>query len=650
MKISNMAVSNVKGNLYRYIMYYLSNSFAVTAFFIFANFVFHPNINVKSSQGHIIARMGAANGMIISQVIIVIFSILFVGYSTSIFLRSRGKEFGLFSLYGMTRKQIKKYILIENTIMSILSITTGIFTGVIFSKLFFMIMEVFLDISIPFNISWKALGLTSIIFFTLFEIISIFMLFKISNKEIVEQLKYDKVPKTIPGFSKVKGKLGVAFILIGYTIAWLVQGVLVPLAMIPVTLIITTGTYFLFTQFSLAFVNKIIGNENILHKKANMVAYSQIIFKLQDTAKVLFLASILGAITFTGTGTIYSFFTESPRLTGLNTPHDMALIQKGITLDDNDVIGDIEEILKKNDLKIKDIQNVKGVVLSNVVKDEETKKQFIVISNSTYNILAKSLKRELLRIKENQVIYNYPHSDPMSQGKVTKDERKTDWDEISLNINGRIKELKLDKEIHGGIMTLPNLGYFDALVLNDNDFEEVLNNTKEEDLVVYTGINIDNWSDSYEVSMGIEEILGNRNDGSYYSKAIGYKQIRRTYGLILFIGFFIAFLFFIASGSIIYFKLFNEIKQDAVEYSILRKIGTTKKEINNIITKQIGIIFFLPFIISTLHSFFALKSLSNLLMANLFTNGLIVMIGYLIFQIIYFIIIRAIYIKRINYN
>ena len=88
MKISNMAVSNVRGNLYRYIMYYLSNSFAVTAFFIFANFVFHPNINVKSSKGHIIARMGAANGMIISQVIIVIFYILFVGYSTSIFLRS----------------------------------------------------------------------------------------------------------------------------------------------------------------------------------------------------------------------------------------------------------------------------------------------------------------------------------------------------------------------------------------------------------------------------------------------------------------------------------------------------------------------------------------------------------------------------------
>ncbi len=108
-------------------------------FFIFANFVFHPAIDIKSAGGHEIAKMGAANGMIISQVIIVIFSILFVGYSTSIFLKSRGKEFGLLSLYGMTRKQIKKNnVLIENTIISILSLGMGILTGVVFSKLFFM--------------------------------------------------------------------------------------------------------------------------------------------------------------------------------------------------------------------------------------------------------------------------------------------------------------------------------------------------------------------------------------------------------------------------------------------------------------------------------------------------------------------------------
>lgn len=124
--------------------------------------------------------------------------------------------------------------------------------------------------------------------------------------------------------------------------------------------------------------------------------------------------------------------------------------------------------------------------------------------------------------------------------------------------------------------------------------------------------------------------------------------MRNFYGFTLFLGFFIAFLFFLATGSIIYFKLFNEIKQDGIEYGILKKIGITKKEMNSMITKQIAVVFFLPFIVSTLHSLFALKSLANLLNASLIKNGLLVMVGYFVFQGIYFLIIRKIFINKIE--
>lgn len=651
MKLSNIAMKNVKGNLYRYIMYCLSNAFAVTAFFIFANFVFHPAVDVRTADGHPVVRMGAANGMIISQVIIVIFSILFVGYSTSIFLKSRGKEFGLLSLYGMTRRQIKKYVLIENTIISLLSIGTGILTGIVFSKLFFMIMESFLGLELPLNISLKALGLTIIIFFILFEVISIIMIFQIRNKEIVEQLKSSKIPKTIPKFSKPKAALGIVFLFIGYTTAWLVQGIGVPLAMIPVTLIVIIGTYFLFTQFSIAVANRILRNESILYKKTNLVAYSQMIFKLQDTAKVLFLASILGAITFTATGTIFSFYTESNRFTGLNTIHDMAIIQRGETLDD-EIIDDIEEILKKEDTKINIVHKIKGAVLSNVTTEGTGKEQFVVISNTDYNKVVEFIGGKPIQIKENEIVYNFPHNTEktMLSDKISEEDRRTNWDKIVLSINGEAMEFKLDKEVHGSIMALPNLGYYDALILNDRDFEYAIKNTKKKDLLLFHGFKLENWRGSYKASIKIDKILGDRYERSFYSKVIPYKEVKRLYGLILFIGFFIAFLFFIASGSIIYFKLFNEIKQDGIEYGILNKIGTTEKEINRIITKQIGIIFFLPFIVSTFHSFFALKSLSNLLEGSLFKNGLIVMLGYLVFQIIYFIAIRRIYINRLKYH
>lgn len=651
MRISNMALSNVKGNLYRYIMYYLSNSFAVTAFFIFANFVFHPSLNLKNIGGHAVTQIGLVNSIIACQVIIVVFSVLFVGYSTSIFLKSRGKEFGLLSLYGMTRKQIKKYVLIENTIISFLSIGTGILSGVIFSKLFLMAMEAFMEINLPFNISLKALGLTAIIFFALFEIVSILMLFKIKNKEIIQQLKSSKIPKEMPKFSKKKSILGVGLLILGYGIAWFVEGGLVLVAMMPVIFIVVTGTYFIFTQFSIAVANKVLKNENILYKKTNIISYSQMIFKLQDTAKVLYLAAILGAITFTATETIYSFFTEITSITGIDTPEDIGIIQKGETLNDDKSIGKIEEILKNYDLKIKEFQIVKNIKVKNESSrdNSDVREEILVMSNTDYNKLAASQGKDKIILKENEVVYNFPYEVFGYNGKPEENKRYP-LETAKLSLNEDVNEYKVTKEVHASVMSLNRLGYFDAFILNDKDYNHILETAKEDDLVIYNGIKLDKWKSSFDASVEIGEVLGSEYSGSYYSRSIPYKDTRKSFGLTLFIGFFIAFLFFIASGSIIYFKLFNEIKQDKVEYDILRKIGATEKEINKIITKQIGIIFFLPFVVSTTHSLFALKSLSNLLQRNLFANGLVVALGYLVFQMIYFIIIRAMYIRKIRYN
>ena len=641
MKISNLAISNVKGNLYRYIMYLLSNAFSVTVFFIFANFVLHPNIYAADLNSASL-KQGATLGMIACQVIIVVFTILFAGYSTSIFLKSRGKEFGLLSLYGMTRKQIRKYVLIESTFISVLSIAVGIATGIIFSKLFFMIMEVFLNISIPFNISFLALGITGLLFFILFQVINLLNIMFIRNKEIVDQIKTSKIPKVIPSFSKAKSILGILLIVIGYAVAWFVPPMLVPAAMLPVIFIVVTGTYFIFTQFSIAVANRILKNEKLLYQKMNLVAYSQMIFKLQDTAKVLFLAAVLGAFAFTATETMYSFFEEIPNLIGIvDIPQDMVILQRGDQLDD-----DIESILENKELDIKEKIKLDAVIIKRVIEHDHFVELF-TLSNTDYNKFLSSKNRDMMiDVKEGEAIYLQPYQ-PLND--VYRDEQGSDLGYIDLGLEGESKAFNITKEIRESVITLGNVGYYQGLILNDKDFEEVLKMVDKDNKIKYTGIELEKFEKSYKTSIEIKDEIGDDYGRAYYSKSIDYRNGRNMYGLTLFIGLFISVLFLIASGSIIYFKLFNEIKQDGIEYGILRKIGTTQKEINKMATKQIGIIFFLPFVVSTLHSLFALKALSNLFMTNLFLNGLVVIMVYLIFQVIYFIIIRSIYIKRINY-
>ncbi|MFS8540727.1 MAG: FtsX-like permease family protein, partial [Tissierellales bacterium] len=551
--------------------------------------------------------------------------------------------------FGMTSKQIRRYVFIERNIITALSIATGLLMGILFSKLFFMAMEAFMDISLPFYISLKALLLTVVLFFLLFEVVNLLSLFQIRSKEIVEQLKMQKIPKEIPKFSKFKSLLGLGLLIIGYVTAWIVDDEFVIRAMIPVVLIVVAGTYFIFTQFSILLANKLTNNKKIFYNRTNMVAFSQMRFKLKDTAKVLFLASILGAITFTATETIFSFFTEMPKIMGLNNiPQDIAIIQKGENLNDNLSIVKAMEILKDDGFTVEEYQRVK---LINVINGKEEQKNshasdILAISNSDYNKLADYIGKDKIQVGKGEAVFNYAFMTDYYDKGIVKN-IVFPYEAVTLNINGESKEFSVKGEVHGSVTTLPNI-YSDLIILNDEDYKEILKKAEEKDMLIFNGIHIDKWERSYETSIKIQNMLGEKYEGFFYSKSIPYREKRNYFGVSLFIGFFIAFLFFIASGSIIYFKLFNEIKQDGIEYNILKKIGITKKEMKGMITKQIAVIFFLPFIVSTMHSLFALKSLSNLLDANLLKNGLIVMVGYFICQGIYFLIIRKIYINKIE--
>lgn len=74
--------------------------------------------------------------MYLCEFVIIIFTFIFSNYSITTFLKSREKEFGLLSMFGLTKTQIRRYVMFENITISIVSIITGLFFGTLFSKLF----------------------------------------------------------------------------------------------------------------------------------------------------------------------------------------------------------------------------------------------------------------------------------------------------------------------------------------------------------------------------------------------------------------------------------------------------------------------------------------------------------------------------------
>ncbi|MGQ0513693.1 FtsX-like permease family protein [Bacillus sp. D-CC] len=81
----------------------------------------------------------------------------------------------------------------------------------------------------------------------------------------------------------------------------------------------------------------------------------------------------------------------------------------------------------------------------------------------------------------------------------------------------------------------------------------------------------------------------------------------------MFIGFFVAVLFFFFACSMTYFKWFNDKEQDRIQFKSLKRIGMTDKEIRKIAIRQMGVIFFIPIVIGAIHSGFALHTLGKML-------------------------------------
>ncbi len=141
------------------------------------------------------------------------------------------------------------------------------------------------------------------------------------------------------------------------------------------------------------------------------------------------------------------------------------------------------------------------------------------------------------------------------------------------------------------------------------------------------------------------DMVANPEEQLFPLPEFDFQMLRQVFSLTLFIGLFISLLFFIVQGSILYLKLFTELTDTKRQLFALRRIGVTRKEAARILNKQIQFLFFIPFIVGSIHASFAFLMLSRTLEINLVTNALIVIGSYCILQTGYYLLTRFFYLR-----
>lgn len=95
--------------------------------------------------------------------------------------------------------------------------------------------------------------------------------------------------------------------------------------------------------------------------------------------------------------------------------------------------------------------------------------------------------------------------------------------------------------------------------------------------------------------------------------------------------------FILATFSTIYFKILSDAFTDREQYSMLKKIGMSKKEVQRSVYLQVGIAFLLPVIVGALHSIVAMNMLEQIMNVK-FTIPILCGIGLFVLIMVAFYI------------
>lgn len=640
MTFRRLAFNNIRGNWHQYGAFFWSSVFSVMIFFIYSAFLYHPDVvnGTMQAADKVKKALGAC------QVIIIVFSFFFILYSITAFIRARKKEFGLFSLFGMTSGQLKRMVFYENMIVSVASITVGIGFGILFSKLFFMMLAEIMRMENPirFMVPMKAVTITAVGFLSLFLIITVYSLIKVGRTEIIDLIRSSRQPKTLPLYSKWLVALTVICLGSCYFLAYTMTARTFVVYFMPIIILVMIGTYFLFTQSSVAIFRRLQKNKSFFYNRTNLIIIGQLMFKVKDNARVLFMVSILSAVILTASGTVYIFDTQMKEQFMGNFPQTITYMEKGLNA--HVVINreKMNQILAEDGFEKEYEYAVPGIPTAEITSTGPMRKndRLLVVAERDYNDAAKKANKPAVQVARNHAFFIVPYEsierELYKPGQQT-DMRIASLPPMKLTIDGQMNKSPFSYQFYYGYM----------YVLNDAQFKELADQVGESSQVVLYGLEIKNWERMYSTAEKIKKLVPEEKKYQFLSRTKMFMDSDQSNSLALFIGIFISVLFFIATGSIIYFKLFTEVEEDRQQFRALARIGMTDQEIRKVVTAQVGLIFYLPCLVGIVHLSFAMKALGNILNINVAMYAAIVCVIFLIMQTGYFLTARRTYMRFI---
>lgn len=599
-----------------------------------------------------------------------VFSLIFLFYTNSFLLRRRKKEFGLYNILGMGKKNLAVVLMWESLFIAVISIVCGILSGVVFSKLAELCLIKMLQGTAEFGMTVKfsSIWQTALLFAGIFLLIFINTLRQIHLTNPIELLHSENAGEKPPKANWLLAVAGAVILGGAYYLAVIIEDPVTALTWFFVAVVmVIIGTYLLFVAGSVVLCKILQKNKKYYYKTNHFVSVSSMIYRMKRNGAGLASICILCTMVLVMVsstvclywGTEDSLRTRYPRHINIQanvsdySEIDSERLDKirSVACEETAKLGaEPQNLLDYRVAAVAGYDVADGVIdvgVNNFTELSDVWQIFIVPVEDYNRLMGKNVTLD----EDEAIIYTTKmgqydnstiaigNSDPLIIKEKVTDFVDNGVDAMQVfpsmcifvsDFNEKIEPIKAYKDNNGDPIIQYSWFYAFDLDLNDETQIELEKTLSNKMLAIQ------------------KQVVSETGDEEFYIVCEGVSAERAgfygLYGGLFFLGVLLGIVFIFAAVLIIYYKQVSEGYEDQSRFDIMQKVGMTKKEIRKSINSQILTVFFLPLVTAGIHLAFAFPLIKKLLMLFSLTNTSL-LIGvtvacYLIFALFYVIVYR----------
>ena len=599
--------------------------------------------------------------------VMAIFSCIFLFYTNSFLIRRRKKEYGLYGVLGMGKRQLVAVCFFENLLVTVFSLFFGLVFGITFSKFaeLGLVNIASGQADFSFSLEPSAILKTAVTFTARFVLVFLNSARQVRFSDTVALLKGESTGEKPPKGNIFLGIIGFLALGWAYYIAVTIEDPVSAMVWFFVAVVaVIIATYLLMISGSVALCRVLKKNRKYYYNKNHFVALSSMAYRMKRNGAGLASICVLSTMVLVTVATTASMFFGAEDSIRVNYPRQINVrcnSQGGIEKADESfeaLKNKVAEETEKRGSALINTREIRYLYAAGSITDSTA-----YCSRSTEGFFSDlSFVREFLIVPEDYYGRITGESVDVSDGVCAVRTIECDYKQSEISFNGG-PAFKVADSSKINRRFFPewagSSGCIIVVVKNFDDFTEYMSVSEENALFSYCcryGFDTDLSSNAQiELKGCLEEYVSDSNRNYSYtdisSRAQNEGDFYGTFGGLFYLGILLSIVFALAAVLIIYYKQISEGYEDSGRFEIMAKVGMTDKEIKSSINSQLLTVFFVPLLLSGLHLAFSLPMIKKILelfgLTNteqfLLTAGLFFAVFALFYVVVYKLTARAYY-------